>query len=172
MTTPTPPSQTRAPQPMPPDRRRLGSVDGVLKSATGDISYHFQSCYSLSLSPDLCRQMARHGCQYIVMMMDVLRLRMDPKVLEAASTRECVDRLRLLLRLVAKAPDCSLALMMRSRIFPPVEPRLVDGMVLNENKVEMTSLVRVAGAEFWINLAFSRQGTQWICVVADIGQPG
>lgn len=152
-------------------RRILPSQDGIIRTANGlpDVRYHLQACSDDLPTRRQAEEAVLGGCRFVVLALDVIRRRRDLSRLEGLATQECLERLAAMAELCVDNPNTTLGLMAASRIYAPVSPRLVNGMVLTSTKVDMAIHVCTGALERWVSLVFTRVHSKWICTLADIG---
>ncbi|MBM6699416.1 hypothetical protein H7U32_03570 [Bifidobacterium pullorum subsp. saeculare] len=136
--------------------------------AGGAVPYHIACVFPGDSFADQCHSLALHACRIACYTADVLRGRLDPDRLRKVVTDECLDRMRLMARLLDHHMLKDKR-MLDSFTRMPVVPVWLNGMLVNPTSLEMDSALTIGGVIYLSNVKLNRFGGIWKCTFADMG---
>ena len=164
-----PPAVETAP-PELPVVHSLPCYDGAIQmqSSKQQVPYHFSAAYRGRLARPQCDAMALLSCSLACMSADVVRGRVTSAQLKRRLTSPCLHRLETMSQLISLHLDAHEEL--RSELCTlPVVPRWVNGMVLTQNKCEITIHVTIGHFCYFPAIILIQTRGRWVCSHADFG---
>lgn len=125
-------------------------------------------CIPTCISDDECQQLAVIACRNACIAMDVVRRRLDAKVLSRFLGPELIQRLRTFSEILHQANPPRGCVREELKHFP-VTPRQIHGLVVGADKYEVSVCFSIGEAQYWANIVFSREQDRWRCSLLDLG---
>lgn len=151
-------------RPMPP------AYEGVIPIQSSDepIRYRIQPCFHSDYTPRQIHDLAMRTCRISNAAMEILRHRQPGAILAKFAERECIQRIEQLRAILDEGVN-DFAIMRRRRIYPPIEPKWVNGMLKSETLLDVSTALAIAGHDYIGTIVLVRDNGRWICRHLDIG---
>ncbi len=135
------------------------------------VRLHVMRCVPTDLPSEECKRLALNACNVACLSTDVLRGRLDARLLKniMATTiiAQLVNTSRLLLDGI-KDPQRQALDFVRNKHLPVV-PRSFNATLISCNKFDAFIGMTVGTDICWANIVLSRIGSRWMCTFCDIG---
>ncbi|KFI67921.1 hypothetical protein [Bifidobacterium magnum] len=151
-------------------KKPLPSYDGVIKTGLNrNIKFHMVWIRPNEHAERSSYEFAMLACRAGMLAVDVLRRKQITKQFKALASPVCIDRMEYMIDLLQSFNKSEQGVFGTRTVYSPVEPFLVNGMVISERKVEISIMLKVGEAELWGDIEMRKIRNKWLCTVADIG---
>ncbi|MCI1864494.1 MAG: hypothetical protein LKI88_00935 [Bifidobacterium sp.] len=151
-------------------KRALPCHDGTIpvELSLMPVRYHFSRCFLGEIGDEECREIAMSACRIACMALDVSRGKISSMILRRLMTSVCIKRLETLSLLMLNHMRTDSALRRKMCVLPVI-PRMINGMIISPDTLEISVHVMIGDLHHWTSLVLRRMGSRWMCTTADVG---
>lgn len=152
------------------DRIPLPVYDGSIPIGLSDqrVNYHASCCFDCLFSKEEVRGIMQHTSRIACMTLEILRRRQPCQLLSKVVSQPCLEKLETMQTLLEDEDDLK-PRSTKPRIFPPIEPFVINAMFRDEKHLDTIMGIRIAKQNYWSNLTLERTYSTWVCTSLDIG---
>ena len=167
-----PESTPRATGPQMPESRMYGiaSFECVIALGAGmmPVSMHLSRCVPSALSDEDCRRLCISACRLSCMAIDVVRRRLDARLLRRSVDEPSISKLETLSLLLSEHWVQSVEVK-REMARLPVVARNLDAVLVDPRRIEVAVHMNIGRTQYWANTVMRLRNQRWVCTMLDLG---
>ncbi|MCH4161193.1 MAG: Rv3235 family protein [Bifidobacterium sp.] len=148
----------------------IASFERIIELGVGmlPVPLHLARCSPSSVSDELCLGLSVSACRLACMAVDVIRGRLDARLLRKAVDLPVISKLEMFTLLLDEHWVRS-ADIQREMLRLPVVARNLHAVLVSPQRVEVLVHMNIGRTQYWANVILRLRNERWVCTMLDLG---